>query len=47
MGTTAIACKQTNAEALKTANAYALTSITLFDALIACKDKNIAVVTYA
>jgi len=39
MGITAIACKQTNADALKTAKAYALTSIALYDAFIACWDE--------
>ena len=34
MGITAIACKKTHANAVKTAQAYALTSIALFDAFI-------------
>ena len=34
MGITAIACKKTHASAVKTAQAYALTSIALFDAFI-------------
>ncbi len=36
IGITAIACKQTHADAVKTAEAYALTSIALFDAFICC-----------
>ena len=36
IGITTIACKQTHANAVKTAQAYALTSISLFDAFIAC-----------
>jgi hypothetical protein len=36
IGITAIACKQTHADAVKTAEAYALTSIALFDSFIAC-----------
>jgi membrane-associated phospholipid phosphatase len=35
IGITAIACKKTKADAVKTAQAYALTSIALFDAFIA------------
>ena len=36
IGITAIACKQTHADAVKTAQAYALTSIALYDAFICC-----------
>ena len=36
MGITSIACKQTHANAVKTAQAYALTSIALFDGFICC-----------
>lgn len=36
IGITAIACKQVDASAVKTARAYALTSIALFDSFIAC-----------
>jgi hypothetical protein len=36
IGITSIACKQTNANAVKTAQAYALTSIALFDGFICC-----------
>jgi PAP2 superfamily len=39
MGITAIACKQTKADAVKTAQAYALTSIALYDAFISCWDE--------
>ncbi len=39
LGITAIACKQTNADAVKTAAAYALTSIALYDAFISCWDE--------
>ena len=39
MGITAIACKQTDADAVKTAKAYALTAIGLFDAFVACWDE--------
>ena len=38
IGITTIACKQTHASAVKTAEAYALTSIALFDAFICCWD---------
>ena len=38
MGITSIACHKANADALKTAQAYALTSIALFDAFISCWD---------
>jgi hypothetical protein len=38
MGITAIACKQTHADAVKTAQAYALTAISLYDAFICCWD---------
>jgi 3-keto-L-gulonate-6-phosphate decarboxylase len=34
IGITAIACKKTKADAVKTAQAYALTSIALYDAFI-------------
>jgi hypothetical protein len=36
IGITAIACKQTHANAVKTAQAYALTSIALYDSFICC-----------
>src|SRR5579872_7346188 len=36
IGITTIACKQTNADAAKTAQAYALTSIALYEAFITC-----------
>lgn len=36
IGITAIACRKTNADAVKTAAAYALTSVTMFDAFITC-----------
>ncbi len=36
IGITTIACKQTHANAVKTAEAYALTSVALFDAFICC-----------
>jgi hypothetical protein len=36
IGITSIACKQTHANAVKTAQAYALTSIALFDSFICC-----------
>jgi hypothetical protein len=36
IGITTIACKKTNANAVKTAEAYALTSIALYDAFICC-----------
>ena len=36
IGITAIACKKTNANAVKTAQAYALTSVAMFDAFICC-----------
>jgi hypothetical protein len=36
IGITAIACKKTHANAIKTAQAYALTSIALYDAFICC-----------
>jgi hypothetical protein len=36
IGITTIACKQSKASAVKTAEAYALTSIALFDAFISC-----------
>jgi PAP2 superfamily len=39
MGITAIAAKQTKADAVKTAQAYALTAIALYDAFIACWDE--------
>lgn len=38
MGITAIACKKSNANAVETAQAYALTSIALMDAFISCWD---------
>ena len=38
MGITAIACRNSNADAVKTAHAYALTSIALLDAFISCWD---------
>ena len=38
MGITAIACKQTNADAVKTAEAYCLTAISLLDGFISCWD---------
>jgi len=36
IGITTIACKKTGADAIKIAQAYALTSIAMFDALVAC-----------
>jgi PAP2 superfamily len=39
MGITAIACKQSKADLVQTASAYALTSIALFDAFISCWDE--------
>jgi hypothetical protein len=36
IGITAIACKQSRADAVKTAQAYALTSVAMFDAFICC-----------
>jgi hypothetical protein len=36
IGITAIACKQSHASAVKTAQAYALTSVAMFDAFICC-----------
>lgn len=39
MGITAIACKQSKADAVKTAQAYALTAIALYDAFISCWDE--------
>ncbi|WP_448698297.1 vanadium-dependent haloperoxidase [Mucilaginibacter sp. AW1-3] len=36
IGITAIACKKTHASAVKTAQAYALTSVAMFDAFISC-----------
>ena len=36
IGITAIACKKTDADAVKTAQAYALTSVAMFDAFICC-----------
>lgn len=39
MGITAIACKQSKANAVKTAQAYAMTSIALYDAFISCWDE--------
>jgi hypothetical protein len=39
MGITAIACKQTKADAVKTAQSYALTAIALYDAFISCWDE--------
>jgi len=36
IGITAIACKQAHADAVKTAQAYALTSVAMFDAFICC-----------
>ncbi|MEO5682297.1 MAG: vanadium-dependent haloperoxidase [Chitinophagaceae bacterium] len=39
MGIAAIAAKQTNADPVKTAQAYALTAIALYDAFIACWDE--------
>ena len=36
IGITTIACKKTNASAVKTAEAYALTSVALFDSFICC-----------
>ena len=38
MGITAIACRKTNADAVKTARAYALVAVGLFDAFISCWD---------
>lgn len=38
IGITTIACKKTHASAVKTAQAYALTSIALYDAFICCWD---------
>ena len=42
MGITAIACKQANADHVKTAQAYALTAIGLLDAFISCWDAKYA-----
>jgi hypothetical protein len=39
MGITAIACKSSGADPVKTAKAYAVTSIALYDAFIACWDE--------
>src|SRR5512133_2323827 len=39
MGICAIACKQAGADAVTTARAYALTSLALYDAFIACWDE--------
>ncbi|WP_026769366.1 vanadium-dependent haloperoxidase [Asinibacterium sp. OR53] len=39
MGITAIAAKQSHADAVKTAKSYALTAIALYDAFIACWDE--------
>ncbi|MDB5277848.1 MAG: phosphatase family protein [Ferruginibacter sp.] len=39
MGITAIACKQTHADQVKTAQAYALTAIAMYDAFISCWDE--------
>ncbi|WP_245681392.1 vanadium-dependent haloperoxidase [Arcticibacter eurypsychrophilus] len=36
IGITAIACKKTDADAVKTAQAYALTSVAMYDAFICC-----------
>jgi hypothetical protein len=36
IGITTIACRQTHADAVKTAQAYALTSVAMFDAFICC-----------
>ncbi|WP_157543941.1 vanadium-dependent haloperoxidase [Mucilaginibacter paludis] len=36
IGITAIACKKTHADAVKTAQAYALTAVAMFDAFISC-----------
>jgi hypothetical protein len=36
VGITTIACKKTNADAVKTAQAYALTTIAMFDVIISC-----------
>ncbi len=36
IGITAIACKKTHADAVKTAQAYALTSVAMFDSFICC-----------
>ncbi len=38
MGITAIACKKSNADAVKVAKAYTLTSVALFDGFISCWD---------
>ncbi len=38
MGITAIACKKANADAVKTAKAYALVGVALFDGFISCWD---------
>jgi len=38
MGITAIACRKTNADAVKTARAYALVAVGLFDGFISCWD---------
>jgi PAP2 superfamily len=38
MGIAAIACRKTNADAVKTAQAFSLTSIALLDAFISCWD---------
>jgi hypothetical protein len=39
MGIAAIAAKQTNADAVKVAQTYALTAIALYDAFISCRDE--------
>ncbi|MGI8951573.1 MAG: vanadium-dependent haloperoxidase [Chitinophagaceae bacterium] len=39
MGIAAIACKQSNADAVKTAQTYALTAIALFEGFISCWDE--------
>ncbi|GAA4322681.1 hypothetical protein GCM10023149_23190 [Mucilaginibacter gynuensis] len=36
IGITAIACKETHADAVKTAQAYALTAVSMFDAFVCC-----------
>lgn len=38
MGITTIACKKSNADAVKTAKAYALTAVALFDGFVSCWD---------
>lgn len=42
MGITAIACRQKNADAVETAKAYSLTSMSLLDAFISCWDAKYA-----